>query len=148
MLIHKAFKYRLYPNQEQQAKLNIQFGHSRFVYNHFLVKREEAYQATGKGLSYNQMAKLLTQLKREPEHSWLKEADSQLLQESLKDLDTAYKNFFDKKKTKTGKYFASIQVEIEIEDPIYNMGVIGLDLGLKDFAVTSKGKRIPDPKHL
>lgn len=50
-------------------------------------------------------------------------------------------------KTKSGKYFASIQVERKIDEPIYQGGYTGLDLGLKDFAVTSEGKRFPNPKY-
>src|SRR5690606_30338164 len=51
-------------------------------------------------------------------------------------------------KTKTGKYFVSILCEVEIAEPVYQGGQIGLDLGLKDFAVTSDGQRFPNPKHL
>ena len=94
MLVRKAYKFRLYPNQAQQELLVVQFGHTRFVYNYMLGLRKERYQETGEGLSYQDMTALLTELKRDPEHQWLREADSQVLQQSLKDLDRAYKNFF------------------------------------------------------
>ena len=97
MLIRKAFKFRLYPNKSQQAVLAVQFGHTRFVYNHFLAARKEQYAQTGLGLSYQDNARMLVEMKRNPETAWLKEADSQALQQSLKDLERAYKNCFEKR---------------------------------------------------
>ena len=94
MTIRSGFKYRIYPNRQQQQQLAIQFGHCRFVYNRYRAMREATYQETGKGLSYQECARDLTRLKKEPEYAWLKEADSQALQQSLRDLDTAYQNFF------------------------------------------------------
>lgn len=82
-MIRKAFRYRLYPNTEQQKKLAIQFGHVRFVWNWALNLRETTYQGTGKGLTYNQLAGKLVELKGTPEAEWLKEADSQALQQKL-----------------------------------------------------------------
>ena len=94
MLIRKAYKFRIYPNKEQQAALAVQFGHSRFVYNHFLAVRREHYAQTGTGLSYADTTGRLAVLKRQPAQLWLQEADSQVLQQKLKDLDRAYHNFF------------------------------------------------------
>ena len=92
MISLKAFKYRLYPNQEQQEKFAVQFGHSRFVYNNALNVRKEHYKQTGKGLSYSATTKALPGMKKTLE--WLTQADSQVLQQKLKDLDRAYINFF------------------------------------------------------
>jgi putative transposase len=94
MTIHRGFKYRIYPNRGQQQQLAVQFGHCRFVYNRYRALRETTYQETGQGMSYHDCARDLTRLKREPEYDWLKEADSQAMQQSLRDLDTAYQNFF------------------------------------------------------
>ena len=94
MVIRKAFKFRISPNKEQQHKLAIQFGHARFVYNHFRALREKTFNETGKGLTFFQCTPLLTQLKKDPELEWLKQADSQVLQSKLEDLNRAYKNFF------------------------------------------------------
>ncbi len=69
-----------------------QFGHSRFVYNRGLDARKQHYAETGKGLSYNGTANMLPDWKKDL--PWLKEADSQVLQQKLKDLDRAYGNFF------------------------------------------------------
>jgi putative transposase len=90
----KAFRYRLYPNQQQAAALTVQFGHARFVYNWALATRKEHYQQQGHGLSYYELKRQLTALKHEPEHAWLQEADSQVLQAKVEDLDRAYRNFF------------------------------------------------------
>jgi putative transposase len=105
--VRQARKYRVYPNNEQKQKLAVQFGHARYVYNWALTKRKEHYKQTGIGLYYLQTQKLLVELKQEL--PWLKDADSQALQVSLLNLDTAYKNFFQKRarypkfKSKHGK---------------------------------------------
>jgi len=72
-------------------------GARRFVWNWGLARRKEAYAATGKGLTYNRQATELAALKKKPETAWLREADSQLLQQALKDLDRAFTAFFEKR---------------------------------------------------
>jgi putative transposase len=97
MEIIKAFKYRIYPNQCQKESFDKHFGCVRFVYNHFLRQRIDTYAQTGKGLSYGQNAKALTLLKSNPDFVWLKEVNAQSLQQSLRHLDVAYNNFFNKR---------------------------------------------------
>ena len=92
--MEKAYKFRLYPNKEQQLLMQKTFGSVRFVYNHYLAKRKEMYEEQGATLSYNKSSADLTQLKKQDEYNWLKEVDSTALQTSLKDLDLAFKNFF------------------------------------------------------
>ena len=94
--MEKAFRYRMYPNREQRILLAKTFGCTRFVYNHYLAKRREAYEKDGITLSYSACAKDLVSLKKE--YEWLKEVDSVALQSSVKNLDTAYINFFRKKR--------------------------------------------------
>ena len=89
-----GFKFRIYPNKTQRILINKILGCTRFVYNHFLSVRKEAWGKDKKSISYKDTSAMLTQLKKQEECQWLKEADSMALQESLKDLDTAYKNFF------------------------------------------------------
>lgn len=72
------------------------FGSTRFVWNHFLAQRKESYLEEKTSLSYHDNAKALTLLKKDSEFEWLKEINSQSLQASLKDLDTAYGRFFKK----------------------------------------------------
>lgn len=90
--MEKAFRYRIYPNKQQQQLIQKTFGCARFVYNYFLDVRINEYKNSGKSISYNETSKLLTQLKKELE--WLKEPDKDSLQKSLKDLDSAYQKFF------------------------------------------------------
>ncbi|GJM72026.1 hypothetical protein HMSSN036_42420 [Paenibacillus macerans] len=70
MLIHKAYKFRIYPSKDQAVLINKTIGCSRFVFNHFLGVWNEAYRSTGKGLSYAACSAELTKLKQELE--WLK----------------------------------------------------------------------------
>ena len=72
--------------------INKTFGCVRFVYNYYLAKKIELYKSEQKSLTYNQCSKDLTAVKKELE--WLKEIDKFALQNSLKNLDTAYQNFF------------------------------------------------------
>lgn len=87
-------KVRIYPNQEQQIALAKSFGCCRFVWNYYLNKTNTQYQEAGKGLSYCDMAKDLTQLKKLDDFSWLKEATAATWQQALKNLEAAFKNFF------------------------------------------------------
>lgn len=90
----KGIKGRLYPNEKQKQQLLNTFGCCRFVYNYFLYERARAYKEDNISLSYNDTARLLVKMKHEPEYVWLSAIDSMALQESLRNLDKAYKNFF------------------------------------------------------
>lgn len=90
--ITKSYRFRLYPNQYQKQMIENTFGCKRFVYNHFLAESIEDYKQTKKSNFYNQNSKELTALKKEL--SWLAEIDSWATQNALRDLDTAYHNFF------------------------------------------------------
>lgn len=197
---NKAYKFRLYPNKEQSAFLAKCFGCSRFVYNHFLRLTTDVYAESKKSLRYKEWAKLLTDLKSDFE--WLKEVNSQSLQQSLKDLESAFVRFFKKlggfpnfkkksnrqsfrvpqhflidnngflklpkmtpikmvihreilgtpknvtiSKAPSGKYYASIVSEQDIPHAPLNCDKIGVDLGLKEFAITSKGEKFENPRY-
>ena len=209
-----SYKFRIYPNGEQQVLIARTFGCARFVYNHFLNLRKEVYQASGETINYVKSSALLTQLKKEL--TWLKEVDSIPLQESLRDLDFAYQGFFrcvkngekpgfphfkskhDRRrsyKTKqhvtngkptiyvddshvrlpklglvkcriskevrgrilsatvsqnpSGKYFVALCcTDVDIETLPSTGAIVGLDMGLKSFAVTSDGVEYPSHKFL
>lgn len=94
-MTHYTYKYRLYPTKGQQAQLASHFGCCRFVYNHFLEQRKDAYLKEGKTPNYYAQAAELTKLKSEKE--WMYETNSQVLQFELKCLQTAYNNFFEKR---------------------------------------------------
>lgn len=203
--MEKAYKYRIYPNTEQKEIITKTFGCCRFVYNTYLAKRIEVYEASKETFSYIQCANDMKKLKDKLD--WLKEVDSTALQSSLIDLDTAYQKFFKehsgfpkfkskkthkfsykskcvngniqycgkyiklpklgKVKTKnklipsgrilnatvsqdpSGKYYVSLcctDVNIPMLDKTNNS--IGIDLGIKEFCITSDGKIIENPKYL
>lgn len=203
-LVMNAYKFRISPNNAQEEKLNTMFGCSRFVWNYFLDLNNKTYleakekDLKKKHLNYYDCANKLTKLKKENE--WLKNANAQSLQQTLKDLDTAYNRFFKKQgrfpnfkskksnqsfripqffevkndkicfpkfkegikttvhreikgniryatisKTKTGKYFVSITTDFDVKKERINNNQIGLDLGIKDFVVTSNGEKHNPP---
>ena len=94
LLVTHGFMYRIYPNKEQKVLIDKTLGCARFVYNHFLRVRMDEWKFNHKAIYYKDTSKLLTDLKKYPEYEWLKEVDSVALQQSLKDLQTAYDNFF------------------------------------------------------
>ena len=208
--MEKAYKFRIYPNAEQEMLIQKTFGCVRFVFNRYLGKRIELYKTDKSTLNYNDCSSDMTFLKKEL--TWLKEVDSIALQSSLKDLDTAYQNFFrrlkngekpgfpkfkskrDKRKSykskataknielyydkiklpklglvecrvskqiegkilsatvsqnPSGKYFVSVCcTDVNIEPFEKTGAVVGLDVGLKDFAISSDGEYYENHKHL
>lgn len=96
MLIRKAFKFEIRPNGEQIRKIKQFCGCSRFVFNKALAWQNEQYeQDNHHKFSYTKLANLLPQWKKEL--VWLKKCHSQVLQQSLKDLESAFKNFFQRR---------------------------------------------------
>lgn len=100
--MERAYKFRIYPNKTQEKLIIKTFGCARFVYNHFLNRRNELYKVDKATLKYTQCSKELTILKQKKE--WLQEPDKCALQNSLKDLDNAYKNFFTQAKAGFPKF--------------------------------------------
>ena len=210
-IVEKAYKFRIYPNVEQEMLIQKTFGCCRFVFNQYHAKKQELYNFDKTKLSYKECSNDMTILKKEME--WLNEVDSSALQSSLKNLDTAYKNFFNrirkgekekgfpKFKSKknpyksytskytngnitlsdkhiklpklglvecrvskqiegriisatvsqnpSGKYFVSVCCsDVEI-NPVEKTGAVaGIDVGIKDFAITSDGNKLDNPKYL
>ena len=200
----RGFKYRFYPTVEQKIQLAQTFGCTRFVYNWALALRTDSYYQENKSLSYQDTSNALTKLKKEPDKSWLKDVSSVPLQQGLRHLNTAFKNFFAgrakyprfKKKNNrqsiayaasafkwqdgqltlakmsqplkikwsryfsgeptsitiskdpSGRYFVSFLVGEELEQWEKKEEKIGIDLGIKDVIVTSKGFGSGNPKYL
>ena len=90
----KAFKYKLNPTDSQKVFLNKHFGCTRFIFNFFLNQRITEYQTNSKSLSIYDNYKELTSLKGVDDFNWLREVNSQSLQDSVKNLDASFKNFF------------------------------------------------------
>ena len=194
MKLHKAFKFELMPNREQIRRFKQFCGCSRFVFNRALAWQNEQYEADkGFKFSYYKLVNLLPVWKKEL--PWLKDCNAQVLQQSLKDLEASFKNFFAKLANfpkfkrkgnkesfrfpqgckleqhnnriylpkigwvryrnsrevvgqiknvtvsqKCGKWYVSIQTEIDIETPKPKGGEIGIDMGIIRFATLSNGE--------
>jgi putative transposase len=202
----KAYKYRIYPNQEQKEYLSKTFGCTRFIYNRMLADRIKSYEEN-KNLDIKQI-KYPTPAQYKSEFEWLKEIDSLALANAQINLDKAYKNFFRDKsvgfpkfkskkmnydsfttnnqngtvciedgrikipklkslikiklhrqftgliksctvsRTPSNKYYISILVDTENFQLTKCENKIGVDVGLKDFAITSDGEIFGNPKWL
>lgn len=92
----KGMKFRIYPNKEQQHIIHKTFGCSRFIYNQGLSLRSNEFK-NGNSIGYKETNTMLSSYKKSEKFAWLKEVDSVALQQSLRDLDRAYKNFFAKR---------------------------------------------------
>ena len=200
----KAFKYRIYPTEPQKELIAKHIGSSRFVFNLALETKNAAYISNKHNYSPFDLIKQLPELKKEC--PWLKEVNSQSLQQAIHNMDIAFKKFFkgagfpkfkskrDRQSfsipqnvivennlfvipkfkegikislhrptqgivksatisiTPAGKYFVSILCDIKEDIPtkalITESTTIGIDLGIKDFAITSDGDVFDNPKFL
>lgn len=95
--MNKGYKFRLYPNKEQEIMFAKTFGCVRFIYNKMLSDRIKHYQATGKSLNN-------TPAQYKGEYEWLKDVDSLALSNAQINLNKAYKNFWSNKKTGFPKF--------------------------------------------
>ena len=94
----RAIKVRVYPSKQQELMINKSFGCVRFVYNRALALKKSRYESHGDNLIITEISKMVTFWKTTKELSFLKEANAQSLQQTLRHLDIAYKNFFKNKK--------------------------------------------------
>ena len=94
--MQKGVKFRAYPNKEQQDLINQTLGCCRLVYNKGLAMRNDAYSC-GEKSGYNQTSAMLTELKKSDDFAFLKQVDSIALQQSLRDLDRGFVNYFQKR---------------------------------------------------
>ena len=94
--MRSAIKYRIYPNVKQKELIHKHFGCSRIVYNHFLDYRQKQF-ALGIKETYFTMQKQLTILKAQQDYQYLNECNSQSLQMALRQLVSAFDNFFAKR---------------------------------------------------
>lgn len=97
MQLLQAFKYELMPTGEQQRQMRRFAGSCRFVFNRALALQKERYEQGEKKLGYAGLCKLLTEWRNGPETPWLADAPVHPLQQTLKDLERAYANFFAKR---------------------------------------------------
>ena len=201
----RAIKYELNPTDTQKEQIKQTCGCCRLVYNTMLDRKISAYKESGTTISAIELINQLPKLKSEKE--FLKEVPSQSLQQAIRNLDTAYTNFFRKggsgfpkfkkkgvrdsfripiacvidydnwtvkvaklgiirifkghnKKingkiksytishTSTDRYFISVLYESEDRAKLNDNKSVGIDMGIKDFAVLSDGKVFENQKYL
>ena len=99
MVANRAYKFRIYPNDEQKILFAKTFGCVRMVYNPWLDRKIRQYEENKTNVTYTICAKEMAAMKKTEEYGFLKEADSIALQQSLRHLDTAFQNFFKQPKT-------------------------------------------------
>jgi putative transposase len=97
MLVTKCYKYLLKPTSEQESRFRQFAGCRRFVWNWALNRNQSHFKETGKGIGYNALAGELVALKKQSETTFLNECHSQVLQQTLMDLDKAFASFFEKR---------------------------------------------------
>ena len=90
----KAYKYRIYPNQQQAVAFEQHFGCVRFVYNWALALQKRYHAMFGKSLSRTQIQSQLVKKKKTAKFAWLNEVNSQSLLNALLNVHTAFTNFF------------------------------------------------------
>lgn len=90
-----TYRFRLYPNAEQRQVLARTFGCARYVYNWAKEARTKAYHGEGESPSFAALSRRMTKLKKQEETEWLSEASAVTLQQSLRNLDRAFTNFFE-----------------------------------------------------
>ncbi len=95
--LRRVYRFRLEPNPTQEEGFRRYAGARRFIWNWALQQKREHYHATGKGLSEKELSTRLTALKGDADTAWLREMDSQLLQQVLADLKRAFGHFFERR---------------------------------------------------
>src|ERR671937_2832264 len=95
--LRRAYRFHLEPTSYQDERLRQFAGARRFIWNWALEQRREYHRQTGKSLPARDLSARLTALKDQPETAWLREMDSQLLQQVLADLQRAFANFFERR---------------------------------------------------
>ena len=93
--MNKGVELRIYPNRQQKDLINQTLGCCRLIYNKGLAMRKDSFE-NGIKTGYEETSIMLTGLKKDNEYFFLKDADSIALQQSLRDLDSAFKRFFQK----------------------------------------------------
>jgi putative transposase len=96
-LVKRGYKYRFYPTPEQAQELERTFGTVRYVYNRTLAERTRAYSQETRRVNYAESARWLAQWRADPETAWLAESASVPQQQAVRQLQTAFNNFFAKR---------------------------------------------------
>lgn len=136
----RAIKIRLYPNKEQELKLNQVLGCYRFIYNHMLARKQQIYNETKKSLSVTDLSKYFHgELLKDENYAWLKEQNTKVMKQSIRQMLSAYDKFFKqhngfpKFKSKKDKQSALFPLEAISKNNIFETRKITLTQPLKDI---------------
>lgn len=130
-----AFKYRIFPTEEQKHQIAVNSGCARYVWNRMLAMNNEAYREHGKAPRVTTYQPLIAQWKKEEETAWLKEADAYALIYANRSLDQAFKNFFKnpshygKPKFKKKSHYQSYRIQARGTDGTINFENMTIKLG-------------------
>ena len=144
MILNRAIKMRIYPDDEQRHKIDVTLGHCRYIYNKMLERNQKVYKRRGEHLNYYAMQNLLPAMKKYL--PWLAEADSQALKYACRQVNNAFERFFKKQTgypkfhSKHGKqsYTTTYAKTICIESHRVKLPCLGW--------IHSSDKRIPEGK--
>src|SRR6266705_1796760 len=155
-----AYKCQAYPDPEQAAVLSRTFGCVRVVWNRTLAWRHARYHGEHVKTNFTQANAYLTAMKATDDLAWLNEVSSVPLQQAIRhqqvawswpDIDpaTAGPSTVTVSRDPCGRWYVSFAVEVAGPVQLPATGAVtGVGLGIKDFAVTSDGEKIPGPRTL
>ena len=150
-MANRAYKFRIYPNDEQRILFAKTFGCVRMVYNYWLDRKIRQYEENKTNVTYTVCAKEMAAMKKTDEYAFLKEVDSVSLQQSLRHLDAAFQNFFrqpkagfpkfkSKKRNKNSYSTVCINSNITIGNGYLKLqSFLGLDFSMHELYRDSNG---------
>ena len=150
-MANRAYKFRIYPNDEQRILFAKTFGCVRMVYNYWLDRKIRQYEENKTNVTYTVCAKEMAAMKKTDEYAFLKEVDSVSLQQSLRHLDAAFQNFFrqpkagfpkfkSKKRNKNSYSTVCINSNITIGNGYLKLqSFLGLDFSIHELYRDSNG---------
>lgn len=136
----RRIKIRLYPNKEQELKLNKVLGCYRFIYNYMLALKQKEYNENKKSLGLTELSKyFFGTLRKDERYDWLKEQNTKVMNQAIRQMLSAYDNFFKwhngypKFKSKKDKQSALFSLEAISKKNKFNERKITLIKQLKDI---------------
>lgn len=128
----RAIKVRLYPNKTQEQTLNRVLGCYRFVYNHMLALKQKEYNDNKKSLGLNELTKYFHRtLLKDEQYVWLKEQNTKVMKQAIRQMLTAYDNFF-----KQHNDFPKFKSKKDKESALFPLEAISKKNDLNDRKIT------------
>ena len=116
----RTIKVRLYPNKTQEQEFNKILGCYRFVYNHMLARKQDAYKADKTNLGLTELSKYFHhELLKDEQYQWLKEQNTKVMQQAIRQMFTAYDKFF-----KEHKGFPKFKSKRDKQSALFPIGAI------------------------